>query len=326
MLPGFAYVRPTTLKDAFQYLGRDKARLHAGGTDLLGCLRDGVFEAGTLVSLSRVDGLRGISATPDGGLRIGALTTIAEVAAHATIRERYAGLAQAAASVASPQLRNQGTLGGNLCQKARCWYYRGDFHCIRKGGDTCYAYEGENQGHCLFGGNMCFYVHPSDTAPALVALGAVVQVASLAGSRLVPLKDFFVPPSVNPTRETALLPGEILTSVTLPATPAGLRSSYRKVRARQTWDFALACVALALQTKDGVVQHARVVLSGAAAIPWSAVEAEKALVGQRLDGAAIQRAAEAAVAGAQPLAQNGYKVALFRGLVQEQLEAIAKES
>jgi len=325
MLPGFAYVRPTTLKDAFQYLGRDEARVHAGGTDLLGCLRDGVFEAGTLVSLSSVDGLRGIGAAPDGGLRIGALTTIAELASHAAIRGRYAGLAQAAASVASPQLRNQGTLGGNLCQRPRCWYYRGDFHCIRKGGDTCYAYEGENQGHCLFGGNLCFYVHPSDTAPALVAFGAVAQVSSLAGSRLVPLKDFFVPPSVNPTRETALLPGEILTSVTIPAAPAGLRSSYRKVRARQTWDFALAGVALALLVEQGVVRQARVVLSGAAAIPWSAIQAEQALIGKRLDGATIRAAAEAAVVGAQPLEQNGYKVALFRGLVQEQLEAIGKE-
>jgi xanthine dehydrogenase YagS FAD-binding subunit len=324
MLPAFAYARPTTLQQALQLASQEKARVHAGGTDLLGCLRDGVFDAATVVSLSRVAELRGVAATPDGGLNIGALTTIAEVAAHPLVKERYRALAQAAAAVASPQLRRQGTLGGNLCQKPRCWYYRGEFHCIRKGGDTCYAYEGENEIHCLFGGNMCFVVHPSDTAPALIALGAIAKVAGAAGTRLVPLDKFFVAAAEDPTRETVLGRGEILTSVILPPVAAGVRSSYRKIRARASWDFALVALALAVHVKDGVVQDARVVLGGVAATPWRAAAVERALAGSRLDSAAIAKAAEAAVQGAEPLAENGYKVDLLRGLVTAELEALAR--
>jgi xanthine dehydrogenase YagS FAD-binding subunit len=324
MLPGFAYVRPTTLGDALGQLAKEKARAHGGGTDLLGCLRDGILDAATLVSLSHTEELRGITPTPEGGWRLGALVTIAEIAAHPTLRERYTALAQAAGQVASPQLRNQGTLGGNLCQKPRCWYYRGEFHCIRKGGDTCYAYEGENQTHCIFGGNMCYYVHPSDTAPALAALGATARIAKAASSRSVPVEKLFVRPSEDPTRETLLEPGEIITAVTLPPLASGVRSSYRKVRARATWDFALTSLALSVQLKDGVVQEARVVLGGVAPIPWRVPAVESVLAQARLDASTIARAAEAAVEGAQPLGQNAYKVPMLRGLVTSQLEALAQ--
>ncbi len=323
MIPNFTYVRPGTLGEAVKRAAKKGSRVHAGGTDLLGCLRDGVFGADTVVAIGGLHDLRGLRETEGGGLRLGALTTIAEVAAHPAVRARYAVLSDAAGAVASPQLRNQGTIGGNLCQKPRCWYYRGEFHCLRKGGDTCYAYDGENQFHCIFGGDMCYIVHPSDTAPALVALGAEVRIAGPGGSRRVPVEHFHVPPSVDPRRETVLEPGEIVTEIVVPPPPAGLRSSYRKVRARRSWDFALAGVAAALPVSEGVVHGARIVLSGAAAVPWRARGAEEALEGQALTRAVIRSAAEAAVKGAEPLAHNGYKVPLFRGAVEESLTALA---
>ncbi len=324
MLPTFAYARPTTLAEAVKALADGQGRVHAGGTDLLGCLRDGVFATPTLVSLSGVSGLRGIEATPDGGLRIGALTTITEVAESEVVHTRYRALAEAAACVASPQLRNQGTLGGNLCQKPRCWYYRGDFHCLRKGGDTCFAATGENQYHCLFGGGSCFIVHPSDTAPALVALGATVRIVGPGGSRTVPVEAFHVLPSVDYRRETVLEPGEIVAEVLVPPPATGLRSTYRKVRARASWDFALVGAAFALRLAGDVVREARVAFSGVAPVPWRAKAVEAALNGQSLNAGTIGRAAAAAVKGAEPLAHNGYKVPLLRGLVEERLEAIAK--
>jgi len=324
MLRSFAYVRPRTLDEALAALGGKDARIHAGGSDLLGCLHDGVFGASTVVSLSSLPGLRGVASTPDGGMRIGALTTISAVARDNAVRSRFAALSDAASQVASPQLRNQGTLGGNLCQKPRCWYYRGEFPCLRKGGDMCYAYAGENRYHCIFGGDACYIVHPSDTAPALVALGAVARIVGKGSSRAVPVESLHVPPSVDPQRETVLRPEEILTEVVLPPPEPGLRSSYRKIRERASWDFALAGVALALVLDGGRVTSARVVLSGVAPVPWRSQPAEQALVGRRLDAVTIADAAAAAVAGAEPLEQNGYKVPLVRGLVTEQLERLAK--
>src|SRR5674476_291727 len=177
MLRKFSYRRATSIQAAADAATRPGAHILAGGTDLLGCLRDGVFSADTVVSISGIKALKGIGARPGGGLRIGALTTLSEVAADRQVLSSYPVLAQAAAAAASPQLRNQGTIGGNLCQRPRCWYFRGDFHCLRKGGDICFAAAGESEFHCIFGGAPCFIVHPSDTAPALLALDARVSIA-----------------------------------------------------------------------------------------------------------------------------------------------------
>ncbi|MBI5251249.1 MAG: xanthine dehydrogenase family protein subunit M [Desulfomonile tiedjei] len=324
MLPNFKYVRPGSVEEAIDHLTSEGARVHAGGTDLLGCLRDNVFGALKVVSINALDDLRGIRQTPDRGVRIGALATITQVENHELINERYKGLAMGASEVASPQLRNQGTIGGNICQKPRCWYYRGEFHCIRKGGNLCYAFGGENQFHCIFGSDKkCCIVHPSDIAPALVAFDARVRVSGHKGDRLVPIEKFYVLPGEDVERETVLEAGEIVTEIILPPIIEGTRSSYRKVRARRSWDFALAGVALALVLKGGKVESGRVVLSGAAPVPWRSHTVEKVIIGQKLDSKTITRAAETAVHNAEPLAKNSYKIPLFKAIIEEELTKIA---
>jgi len=324
MVPSFSYIRPRSLDEAIGLLSSQVARIHAGGTDLLGCLRDHVFDVSAVVSIAGLRELRGIETTAEGGLRIGALTTIAEIARHPVIRSKYRALSMAAAEVASPQLRNQGTIGGNLCQKPRCWYYRGEFHCLRKGGDRCYAVEGENAYHCILGGDNCYIVHPSDTAPALVALQAGVGIAGPNGRRTVAVEDFHMPPSVDYTRETVLEPAEIVSEIVLPPPAEGLRSSYRKVRARRAWDFALAGVALAIVFAADRTADCRMVLSGAAPVPWRCSEAEKVINGRRLNPDRAAKAAREAVKNAEPMDQNEYKVHLFRGLIEQQLTDIAQ--
>jgi xanthine dehydrogenase YagS FAD-binding subunit len=323
MVPSYSYIRARSLDEAIRYLSEDGARLHAGGTDLMGCLRDRVFDVSTVVSITRLKELQGIRATPDGGLRIGSMTTISEVARNPEIRTRYRAFSVAASEVASPQLRNQGTIGGNLCQKPRCWYYRGEFLCLRKGGDQCYAIDGENQYHCIFGGENCYIVHPSDTAPALVALEASIWIAGPRGKRVVAVENFHVPPTQDHTKETVLEPGEIVTDIVLPPPAEGLQSSYRKVRARRSWDFALAGVALAIVLKGGQVAYSRVVLSGAAPLPWRSREVEQVINGRRLNRDTGARAADAAVKNANPMERNGYKIPLFRSVIEQELLAIA---
>ena len=321
MLRSFAYVRANSLADAFKLLDGPTVRVHAGGTDLLGCIRDNVMTAQKVVSIGAIADLRGIAATSDGGLRIGALATISEVAAHPIVKEKYTALAQAASVVGSPQLRNQGTIGGNLCQRPRCWYFRGDYHCSRKGGDTCYAIGGENQYHAIFGGGACWIVHPSDTAPALMALDAKVRIAGAKGSRVVALEKFFVLPDDNVQKETVVEPGEVVTEVLLPPGDPAMTSSYRKVRARGSWDFAMAGFALAISLKAAKVDRVRAVLSGVAPTPWRSLGVEQALLQKKLDQATIAKAGEAAIIGAKPLEQNAYKLLMVRGVVEEVLGA-----
>ncbi len=323
MISGFSYIRAKTVKDAVSQLSSGNARIHAGGTDLLGCLHDNVFDAEKVVSISGLSELRKIR--EDGrGLKIGSLVTLTDIADNSSIKSRYPALAQGALSAASPQLRNQGTLGGNLCQKPRCWYYRGEFHCLRKGGDRCFAVGGQNQFHCILGGQGCYIVHPSDTAPALVAYGAAVNVTGPNGNRTIPLEKFFVLPARDVTRETILAKNEIVTEIVLPPLPAGTKSLYRKVRARRAWDFALAGVAVSLRMEGGHVQSARIVLSGAAPIPWRSREAEEAITGKNLNAESAEQAAAAAVYSAQPLEHNSYKIPLFKGLILEQLFEMTK--
>ena len=323
MLTNFSYIRAKSLKEAMKQLSVPGARLHAGGTDLLGCLRDHVFDAKTVVSISGIRDFRGVKKTTGGGLSIGALTTVADVAASSLVKESYPALVKAALSVASPQLRNQGTIGGNICQKPRCWYYRGEFLCLRKGGKKCFAAGGENQYHCILGGGPCYIVHPSDVATALVAYEAMLHITGPKGSRVVPVEKFHVLPKVDVHRETVLEAGEIVTEIILPPAKE-IRSSYRKIRARASWDFAIAGMALVIHFNNDVVTRLRAVLTAAAPIPWHSQEIEDTIIGNKLDSAIIVRAAKAAMAAARPLAQNDYKVPLFQGMIEEELTAFKK--
>ncbi|MBS3755004.1 MAG: xanthine dehydrogenase family protein subunit M [Desulfobacterales bacterium] len=325
MLPSFSYVRPETVKDTVKHASARGAALHAGGTDLIGCLREGIMDVDKVVSLSALADLYGIRETADDGLTIGALATITEVAENPLVRNKYPGLAQGASEVASPQLRNQGTLGGNLCQKPRCWYYRGEFHCLRKGGDMCYALAGEHQFHAVFGHDrICVITHPSDTAPVLAALGAKLRVAGPDGGKTIAVENLHVPPRDNVLTETVLGPGEVITRIDLPRPAANLKSSYRKVRARRSWDFALAGVALALEMDGDRVENSRVFLSGAAPIPWRSRSVENVIRGRRLDDKTIAEARAAIVENADPLPGNTYKLELFKGVIEEELSAMGR--
>jgi xanthine dehydrogenase YagS FAD-binding subunit len=226
--------------------------------------------------------------------------------------------------VASPQLRNQGTIGGNLCQKPRCWYYRGEFHCLRKGGDTCYALDGEHQFHAIFGHDfICVITHPSDTAPPLAAFSAQLKISGPRGQPDHPGGRFLFAARGRSTRSKPCYnPGEVITHIVLPAPAKNLRSSYRKVRARRSWDFALAGLALALEIENDTVTSSRVYLSGAAPVPWRSRPVEEAITGRKLDAATIQKAALAVVEVATPLLDNIYKMDLFKGVVEEELNAI----
>jgi xanthine dehydrogenase YagS FAD-binding subunit len=319
MLPNFSYIQPRAVKDALEAL-TDDAVVCAGGTDLLGCMREGIITPGRVVSLEALDPLKGITKTCEGGLAIGAMTTIAEIARNPLVNSMYPSLAQGAWQVASPQLRNQGTIGGNLCQKPRCWYYRGEFDCLRKGGKLCYARRGQHQFHAIFGhDNRCYITHPSDTAPPLVSLKARVLVKGLDKERTIPVAQLHVAPSFNPQAETVLEPGEIIIRIELPPAAENLKSAYRKVRARGAWDFALAGAALALEMDGGRVMDARVVLSGAAPIPWRSHAVEKTIIGRHLNRQTIAEAAAAVTESAEPLENNTYKTYLFQGIIEEEL-------
>jgi len=321
MMKNFAYLKAGSLGEAIQALSTKGARLHAGGTDLLGCLRDEIMQVEKVVSISALKELKGIAARADGGLKIGALTILADIAANSSVAEKYPVLAQAAASVGTPQIRQQGTIGGNLCQRPRCWYFRSDLRCLKKGGDTCYGMNGENQYHAILGGGPCFAVHPSDVAVALVALQAQLTITGTAGSKAVKAEDFFIGPGKSLERENILAPGEILTGIQIPAVGGKAKSSYRKVRTRGSWDFAQASVATVLLFDNETIRAARIVLGGVAPHPWQADAAGKLLTGKKLDGALAAAAADAAVSGANPLRDNGYKVEMAKGAVEESIRA-----
>jgi xanthine dehydrogenase YagS FAD-binding subunit len=323
MMRNFAYVKAGSLAEAIKALGTKGAKLHAGGTDLLGCAREEIFNVERVVSINGLKELKGISAISGGGVKIGALTKLADIAADAAIAEKYPILAKAAAEVGSPQIREQGTIGGNLCQRPRCWYFRSDLRCLKKGGSICYAAGGENQYHAIFGGGPCFFVHPSDVAVALVALQAQLTIEGPSGSKAVMAEAFFVPPSKSVDKENVLAPDEIVTEIHIPPFIGKVKSSYRKVRARGAWDFALASVGMVVQLENGNVRAARVVLGGVSPCPWRAIAAEKILVGKKIDGAAAAAAADAAVSGASPLKDNAYKVEIVKGAVEESIAAFA---
>jgi len=323
----FEHVDATSTTGAIRLLGADgHARPIAGGTDLLTELKLGIISPDRLVNLKTIPGLGEIHFDKVRGLQLGAMATLDSIAAHDVVRERYPVLWQAILSAASPQLRNVGTIGGNLCQDSRCWYYRGPFYCWLKGGEICYARDGENAHHAIFGGGLCYMVHPSDLAPALIALGASVRITGPNGGRVVPVEQFFQRPREGARGLTILGQAEIITEVRIPASALGSQGTYLKAMDRRAWAFALASVAVQLTMDGDTVQDVRLVLGGVAPTPWRVPVAEDALRGQPLDNAAIDRVAEAAAAGAQPLGHNYYKVPLVKGIVRQALTALRAHS
>lgn len=317
----FEYIRPKTLKEASNALGNDWniALPCAGGTDILGLMKDGIESPQKLVNLKAIPDLNQISYATGRGLTLGSLVTIAEIVHHPLINEKYSALAQAAKEVASPQLRNVGTIGGNICQRPRCWYFRGEFDCLRKGGDICFAVDGRNKFHCVIGGAPCFIVHPSDTAVALVALDAKITIFSGKKSRTIPMREFFVLPDSNVERENILLPGEIVTAIHIPDLPDTTRSGYLKLKERGAWDFALVSVAAVIHKNGTSLKSGTIALGGVAPIPWLEQELSAQLAGLTADDDAIARLSKNALQKAEPLAQNAYKVPLAQNMIKKLL-------
>lgn len=327
-MKSFRLANPKTVDEAIALATDGSAgttKFLAGGQDLLTEMKEHLAGPDRVVNLKSIPGLDGID-SKSGALQLGALATLARVERDATVRAHWTALAQAAESVASPQIRSCATVGGNLCQRPRCWYYRlEEAHCLKKGGTECFSYGGLNKYNAILGGGPTYIVHPSDLAPALVALSAEIAVRSKSGERRMPLEKFYVLPADGGiTRETVLEDGEIVTSVTVPKPANGARSTYVKFKERESFDFALSAVAASVVLEGGVVRAARICLGGVAPVPWRTERAEAALVGKKLDATSAAAAATAALHGAEPLEQNAYKIPLTKTLVERALLALAR--
>jgi xanthine dehydrogenase YagS FAD-binding subunit len=294
-----------------------------GGSDLLGLVKDRVISPDLVVRLTTVRNLDQATSSA-GGLTIGGLMTLDAIGRHDDIRRRYAVLAEAAETVATPQIRNVGTLAGNVCQRPWCWYFRNGFPCYKAGGTQCFSFAGENQFHAIFGGGPSYIVHPSDTAPALVALDAEFRIVGPGVDRRVSAAEFFALPRRNPERENILAEDEVLASVRLAAPRPGTRSAYQKVMDREAWTHAVVSAAVVLEMDQDVCRAARIVLGGVAPIPWRVPEAEKVLAGQRITPELAARAGEVAVEGARPLSKNAYKVPMTRAIVERTILQVGR--
>ena len=319
VMPAFELFQPESTADAVALLGRysPNAWVMAGGMDSFDWLKDRIKRPGVVIELSRAAELRGIK-EHDGGLEIGAATTLTEIARSPLVRGKFSLLAEAAELVASPQIRNQGTVGGNVSQDARCWYYRAGWTCYRAGGNICYADTptAVNREHAILGADRCVAVNPSDTAPALVALDAQMVIKSTRGERVVDAENFFVGPGTDITRMTVLAPDELLTAIRIPATWAGAVFYFEKVRDRNVWDFPLLNVASAMTYAGNTIERTRIVVNAAAARPLRLHAVEAAVVGQPKSKETEERAGQIAVEGAQALRYNAYKIPLMRNLVK----------
>jgi xanthine dehydrogenase YagS FAD-binding subunit len=325
VIANFEWTNARSIDDAISQLN-DKALVKAGGVDLMDRLKEGLDAPTRLVNIRTIPGLDSVK-EESGWLRIGPMVTLAEIGDHPVIRKRYIALADAALNAATPQIRNMATIGGNLLQRPRCWYFRSDqFHCRRKGGDTCFAQDGENDYHAIFDNVICAIVHPSAAACALTALGAKVEVKGKNGSREIALDDLFVRPETEVTREHVLNPGELLTEIRVPAPSDSARSSYMKVGQKESYDWPLVEAAVMLEPRGGVVSKASIVLGAAAPVPWRATGAEKALVGKSLNEQSAREAAKAAMEGATPLSQNAYKIPIFEAVVRRTILAAGQEA
>ncbi|MEN8191559.1 MAG: xanthine dehydrogenase family protein subunit M [Bacteroidota bacterium] len=313
----FKYLQPENLKESVGALS-EKSIPYSGGTDILGLLKNNIISPTELVNLKNIDDLDKIEQISN-GIKIGALTKLADIAENDLVRNKFTALAQAAEQVGTPQLRNVGTLGGNIAQRPRCWYYRGDFDCLKKGGDICYAEIGQNKYHAIIGGGPCHIVHPSDTAVALLALNAKLTTLSPKGEKKIPLKDFFILPEIDQTVENILSPDEIITHIEIPFPSSNSKSGYIKSMERGAWDFAVASVAAVIDHNNGKINSGKITFGGVAPIPWHEEELDNSLKGVSLSSESLIQLSKYALKKADPLEHNEYKINLTRGLLVELL-------
>jgi xanthine dehydrogenase YagS FAD-binding subunit len=318
----FTNANPKDIREAITLLTRGNASIVGGGSDLLGMVKERLVSPDVLVNLKSIRGLDRVE-TQSGKVKIGGLITLDALSHDGQIWKNYAVLAEAAESVGTPQIRNAGTLAGNVCQRPWCWYYRNGFPCLKNGGDKCFSASGENQLHAIFGGGPSYIVHPSDTAPALVALDAEFHVSGPSGDRAIPAGQFFQLPRVDAARENVLAPDDVLVAITLPAARPGVRSTYHKVLDREAWTHAMVSVAMVLDIDKQICRSARIVLGGVAPIPWPLPKVEAMLAGQRITPELAAKAGEAAIEGARPLAKNKYKVPLTKNVIKRTLLSLA---
>jgi xanthine dehydrogenase YagS FAD-binding subunit len=325
VMPAFELFQPSSITDAQKLLERhgSDALVLAGGLDSLDWLKDRIKKPKAVVDLSGIEELRGVRTMGD-GIEIGAMTTLTEIVNHPIIKQKYDLLAQAAEVVASPQIRNQGTLGGNVSQDTRCWYYRGGWPCYRAGGNICYADtpEGRNREHAILHADRCVAVNPSDTAPALIALDAKFVMRIPKGERVVNAEDYFIGPDIDITRLHILQPGDLLTAIRIPSAWASAQFYFEKVRDRNVWDFPLMNVASAMMTSGGRIERIRIAVNGAAARPLRLKAVEDAVRGQPRSAAAGEMAGKLAVQKAVPLQFNAYKIPLMRNLVKRAIRGV----
>jgi xanthine dehydrogenase YagS FAD-binding subunit len=325
VMPTFQLYQPTSVADAQKLLQQHEpdALVLAGGLDSMDWLKDRIRKPKAVVDLSGIDGLRGIRETSD-GVHIGAMTTLTEVAQNPVIRQKYGVLAQASEVVASPQIRNQGTVGGNVSQDTRCWYYRAGWPCYRAGGNICYADTpvGRNREHAILHAERCIAVNPSDTAPALIALDAKFVVSTPNGDQVVDAEDYFVGPDLDITRMNILRPGYLLTEIRIPSTWASAEFYFEKVRDRNVWDFPLMNVASAIRSSADMIQNIRIAVNAVAARPLRLKMVEDAVRGKPRNAATGEAAGKLAVQGAVPLQFNAYKIPLMRNLVKRAISGV----
>ncbi len=319
VMPAYELFQPRDVEGAIALLNEhgEGARVLAGGMDTWDWLKDRAKRVTALIDLGAIEELREIRATPD-GLEIGAMTPLTTVVKDPAVTSNYKLLADAAVHVASPQIRNQGTLGGNIAQDTRCWYYRGGWPCYRAGGNICYANTPTslNREHAILGSDRCVAVSPSDSAPALVALDAKMVVQSRSGEREIDAANFFIGPGTDITRMTVLKQGDVLTSIRIPNAWSGAQFYFEKVTDRKAWDFPLVNIASALRVENGIIQDSRIVVGAVAAKPLRLYRVEQAIAGRPVNEETAAEAGEIAIRGAQPLRLNGYKVPLMRNLVK----------
>lgn len=323
-MKNFSYINARSLEQVPALLGRswDDAVVMAGGTDLIGEMKDYSAVPKRVVNLKTIDGLNYIQQDA-ATLRIGALTTLTDILTNDVLTREYPVLRQAVSVIASPQIRNMATLAGNILQRPRCWYYRSeDFPCLKKGGARCYAVGGVNTYHAIFGSGPSYIVHPSDAAPALMALDATVKILGPRGEKEVALDDFFTLPEMNIRRENILRPNEIVVELAVPKIEPHSKGMYLKVRERDSIDFALVSLAAQLTVQDGICQRASLVFGGVAPVPWRAIEAENYLRGRKITESRAESAAEAAVEDAKPMPHNSYKVEIAKNLVKQAILAL----